>query len=192
MNRFVKPRVVQLGKFYPPQRGGDRKSTRLNSSHSQISYAVFCLKKKNSVEVAAQIINQSKKLVVVFEQVRIVERRVVVGRARHHQLDRFVIDLPHRPAVSEDDAVDSAHFFSASSKLYSGIEFKDSWNHRLRPRSSKRFRRKSFSSPCLSASRQQALQHVLYDKKSRILRDYRSMHVSLPPSKAGNWEESRE
>src|SRR2546430_12788553 len=28
---------------------GDRKSTRLNSSHSQISYAVFCLKKKKSV-----------------------------------------------------------------------------------------------------------------------------------------------
>src|SRR2546430_3556232 len=27
-------------------RDGDRKSTRLNSSHSQISYAVFCLKKK--------------------------------------------------------------------------------------------------------------------------------------------------
>src|SRR5256886_6201192 len=26
---------------------GDRKSTRLNSSHSQISYAVFCLKKKS-------------------------------------------------------------------------------------------------------------------------------------------------
>src|SRR2546430_5602963 len=32
-----------------PRQGGwgeDRKSTRLNSSHSQISYAVFCLKKK--------------------------------------------------------------------------------------------------------------------------------------------------
>src|SRR2546430_9029999 len=28
----------------------DRKSTRLNSSHSQISYAVFCLKKKKIVE----------------------------------------------------------------------------------------------------------------------------------------------
>src|SRR3712207_8759337 len=27
---------------------GDRKSTRLNSSHANISYAVFCLKKKNS------------------------------------------------------------------------------------------------------------------------------------------------
>src|SRR5688572_31115882 len=28
----------------------DRKSTRLNSSHSQISYAVFCLKKKRDIE----------------------------------------------------------------------------------------------------------------------------------------------
>src|SRR2546430_8475961 len=33
----------RLGGDDPPQ---DRKSTRLNSSHSQISYAVFCLKKK--------------------------------------------------------------------------------------------------------------------------------------------------
>src|SRR3972149_7956948 len=30
------------------RRGRDRKSTRLNSSHSQISYAVFCLKKKSN------------------------------------------------------------------------------------------------------------------------------------------------
>src|SRR2546430_6688500 len=30
----------------PSRRSVDRKSTRLNSSHSQISYAVFCLKKK--------------------------------------------------------------------------------------------------------------------------------------------------
>src|SRR2546427_5322707 len=29
----------------------DRKSTRLNSSHSQISYAVFCLKKKNNISI---------------------------------------------------------------------------------------------------------------------------------------------
>src|SRR2546427_9034603 len=33
----------------PPQR--DRKSTRLNSSHSQISYAVFCLKKKKKMKI---------------------------------------------------------------------------------------------------------------------------------------------
>src|SRR5690348_17500968 len=31
-----------------PKIGGDRKSTRLNSSHPSISYAVFCLKKKKA------------------------------------------------------------------------------------------------------------------------------------------------
>src|SRR3712207_8548107 len=31
----------------PPPPPADRKSTRLNSSHANISYAVFCLKKKN-------------------------------------------------------------------------------------------------------------------------------------------------
>src|SRR2546430_10446043 len=33
----------------------DRKSTRLNSSHSQISYAVFCLKKKKTHMLSARI-----------------------------------------------------------------------------------------------------------------------------------------
>src|SRR2546430_7127690 len=32
----------------------DRKSTRLNSSHSQISYAVFCLKKKKKIKYNTQ------------------------------------------------------------------------------------------------------------------------------------------
>src|SRR5688572_32671792 len=32
----------------------DRKSTRLNSSHSQISYAVFCLKKKKNKQTATE------------------------------------------------------------------------------------------------------------------------------------------
>src|SRR3712207_8680643 len=37
-----------LGRFgYSEKR--DRKSTRLNSSHANISYAVFCLKKKNTI-----------------------------------------------------------------------------------------------------------------------------------------------
>src|SRR2546430_11898038 len=34
-----------------PDSGVDRKSTRLNSSHSQISYAVFCLKKKKYSQI---------------------------------------------------------------------------------------------------------------------------------------------
>src|SRR5256885_8630214 len=36
------------GLRWPPSPRADRKSTRLNSSHLVISYAVFCLKKKNS------------------------------------------------------------------------------------------------------------------------------------------------
>src|SRR5436309_11815673 len=32
----------------------DRKSTRLNSSHVKISYAVFCLKKKKEIKIASQ------------------------------------------------------------------------------------------------------------------------------------------
>src|SRR5438270_13975847 len=36
------------GLLWPAEQEADRKSTRLNSSHSQISYAVFCLKKKTS------------------------------------------------------------------------------------------------------------------------------------------------
>src|SRR2546429_3651721 len=34
--------------FFPPGHRIDRKSTRLNSSHGYISYAVFCLKKKKN------------------------------------------------------------------------------------------------------------------------------------------------
>src|SRR5438309_8722338 len=37
---------LRVGPRVHAERGRDRKSTRLNSSHSSISYAVFCLKKK--------------------------------------------------------------------------------------------------------------------------------------------------
>src|SRR5260221_10330203 len=39
-------------------KGGDRKSTRLNSSHTVISYAVFCLKKKKENKRALMIIDE--------------------------------------------------------------------------------------------------------------------------------------
>src|SRR5690625_6638410 len=52
--RMLLPRArrgghAAAGPHHPhlPTAGGDRKSTRLNSSHVAISYAVFCLKKKN-------------------------------------------------------------------------------------------------------------------------------------------------
>src|SRR2546427_5500766 len=42
--------AVGIGLGALPDVDGDRKSTRLNSSHSQISYAVFCLKKKKKAK----------------------------------------------------------------------------------------------------------------------------------------------
>src|SRR2546430_11036795 len=45
----------------------DRKSTRLNSSHSQISYAVFCLKKKNHRSARRTSINSSVQRVNPLE-----------------------------------------------------------------------------------------------------------------------------
>src|SRR2546428_10548151 len=43
------PRWMRDGKGFDWKLVPDRKSTRLNSSHDQISYAVFCLKKKKKV-----------------------------------------------------------------------------------------------------------------------------------------------
>src|SRR5437660_7307571 len=56
----------------------DRKSTRLNSSHVAISYAVFCLKKKNSV--VDQDVDATELLVpAVHDLLRHAERGAVRG-----------------------------------------------------------------------------------------------------------------
>src|SRR2546421_8781235 len=41
-----------------PTEWGDRKSTRLNSSHDQISYAVFCLKKKKKKKKKSNVMDK--------------------------------------------------------------------------------------------------------------------------------------
>src|SRR6266705_4852002 len=68
------PRATPPGTGRGPRRegAGDRKSTRLNSSHRTISYAVFCLKKKktmqslyhfdNTKENAKDTINHSNRM----------------------------------------------------------------------------------------------------------------------------------
>src|SRR5687768_18353709 len=48
------------GPTSPCSRTVDRKSTRLNSSHGYISYAVFCLKKKKKKKSKQQIMNKDK------------------------------------------------------------------------------------------------------------------------------------
>src|SRR5262245_63096730 len=48
--RRPRPHAALAVHEQPAQREVDRKSTRLNSSHLGISYAVFCLKKKNNTQ----------------------------------------------------------------------------------------------------------------------------------------------
>src|SRR5438309_8221306 len=52
---------------------GDRKSTRLNSSHSSSSYAVFCLKKKKNNHVGSRTTRTTNKTVL---QVKIKRERL--------------------------------------------------------------------------------------------------------------------
>src|SRR5258707_7950615 len=51
--KLLKPKSFEAG-WQPAgaEKTEDRKSTRLNSSHANISYAVFCLKKKKRFEVS--------------------------------------------------------------------------------------------------------------------------------------------
>src|SRR5438309_8299366 len=51
------PRLRSIG-FAPDLK--DRKSTRLNSSHSSISYAVFCLKKKKQIPSSTPTISKRR------------------------------------------------------------------------------------------------------------------------------------
>src|SRR2546430_7692782 len=53
----VEPEPLPFAQMPPAHVDGDRKSTRLNSSHSQISYAVFCLKKKTSLSILIPLTN---------------------------------------------------------------------------------------------------------------------------------------
>src|SRR5688572_31842197 len=60
------PLLCQPAPFDLGQRRLDRKSTRLNSSHSQISYAVFCLKKKKKKKKGSQ----DKKEETIEDQIK--------------------------------------------------------------------------------------------------------------------------
>src|SRR5476651_2786347 len=54
-------RVAPLGRRGDLDRGPDRKSTRLNSSHANSSYAVFCLKKKKNKNTCQQSTKKKTK-----------------------------------------------------------------------------------------------------------------------------------
>src|SRR5207245_10805761 len=58
-SRRRRPRCPRAAPF--DRRSRDRKSTRLNSSHGSISYAVFCLKKKKKKNKKTKLIKEKKK-----------------------------------------------------------------------------------------------------------------------------------
>src|SRR2546430_4300208 len=67
----------------------DRKSTRLNSSHSQISYAVFCLKKKNSASPDASLrprIGRSSDAPLAHRQTFVAGSRAALHLQRFHSV----------------------------------------------------------------------------------------------------------
>src|SRR5258708_23938194 len=70
----------------------DRKSTRLNSSHQIISYAVFCLKKKKSHDNCREQLSQSRHIYVPN---------------RNNRLHHYGRTL--RPAVCHDQESDTTH-----------------------------------------------------------------------------------
>src|SRR3712207_8890039 len=59
------------GPLDAPEPEADRKSTRLNSSHANISYAVFCLKKKKLKYSPIQITTLTKELNLLIVHIRI-------------------------------------------------------------------------------------------------------------------------
>src|SRR6202451_4070177 len=83
--------------------GGDRKSTRLNSSHRNISYAVFCLKKKTTTDLSRRLpvppaalrsapgYSRTTSLLVEVKSRR---RCFVAGRTRASIVFFFLINRP--------------------------------------------------------------------------------------------------
>src|SRR5687768_17631535 len=73
---------------------GDRKSTRLNSSHGYTSYAVFCLKKKNALAVVLAVLREQDER----RGVRRLERQDE-GQQGVVQRARVELQVPRRERV---------------------------------------------------------------------------------------------
>src|SRR5256885_11586885 len=75
----------------------DRKSTRLNSSHLVISYAVFCLKKKHTVEIVVEI------MVIVDIILIILDDSIETALSRGHSVMLTLHQTPEQAAGSHPD-----------------------------------------------------------------------------------------
>src|SRR2546427_3418312 len=88
------PQVGELEQREPKAVAKDRKSTRLNSSHSQISYAVFCLKKKKKNRKSTRLNSTHSQISydVVYLQ-----------KKKHVKFIAACVYYHRHPCVSPDD-----------------------------------------------------------------------------------------
>src|SRR5258708_15254636 len=81
----------------------DRKSTRLNSSHQIISYAVFCLKKKKNIESTSRENDMSASVqgrcVHTFMLKGKTAKHITIIKPNHPTNDTPLSDIPHLSAT---------------------------------------------------------------------------------------------
>src|SRR5256885_3503709 len=81
---------------------GDRKSTRLNSSHLVISYAVFCLKKKSNILVIRNLFRR-QRIDRASSQRRLyrheIEQVLVLGMRLLMNLQHIVVEIKPAPLM---------------------------------------------------------------------------------------------
>src|SRR2546430_4117255 len=76
----------------------DRKSTRLNSSHSQISYAVFCLKKKNNI--SSIIILHTKTDFISNYTISIILQKILITLVINIIYGTLIKTIKHTPYIA--------------------------------------------------------------------------------------------
>src|SRR3712207_8694035 len=77
------------------QRPGDRKSTRLNSSHANISYAVFCLKKKTEHNKRLLFYWEITEILIVIATFRLNSTRITFAPYLTGHLDATISLTQH-------------------------------------------------------------------------------------------------
>src|SRR5690554_2445887 len=111
----------------------DRKSTRLNSSHVRISYAVFCLKKKIS-EIMLQMLTQAQTAGQYFtnDQLKEMTRKVSAEvDLVHQQTQNQRYGSSHIGATAKDISIVVTDAASGVVDIFHGIDkaVADTWNN---------------------------------------------------------------
>src|SRR3989449_8527764 len=104
--RMVSTLLVKwLAEWLNWRRMGDRKSTRLNSSHGYISYAVFCLKKKKNLDQFSGHVLMLTESSLRFTDQRLVHQPALrrLGESEFNQLRDLFSRYPARKHVARTE-----------------------------------------------------------------------------------------